>query len=87
MGQMQKHPVAVAFGRALREAREKAGVSQEELALACDIDRTYVSLLERGLRQPTLATLLGVSSQLNVDAEELVSATRANLRMSSRRQN
>jgi transcriptional regulator with XRE-family HTH domain len=43
-----------AFGEVLRDCRTKAGISQENLAFKVDLDRTYISLLERGLRQPTL---------------------------------
>jgi hypothetical protein len=43
--------VALAFGGVLRIAREGAHSTQEALAERADIDRTYPSLLERGLRQ------------------------------------
>lgn len=55
-----------AFGQTLKELRTKAGLSQEALALECDLDRTYISLLERGLRQPTLKTLFKLSETLEV---------------------
>ncbi len=42
------------FGRQLRNLREAKGWSQEELADQCNIHRTYVSQLERGLKSPTL---------------------------------
>jgi transcriptional regulator with XRE-family HTH domain len=42
------------FGQVLRELREKENISQEKLAEYCELDRTYISLLERGLRQPTI---------------------------------
>lgn len=48
---------AITFGTVLRGARTRADLSQEALSFACEIDRTCVSLLERGKRQPTLATL------------------------------
>ena len=57
-----------------------AGLSQEALGLACEIDRTYVSLLERGERQPTLATLFALSEQLGVAADTLVANTGQMLR-------
>lgn len=47
--------VALAFGATLRAARKKQGVSQDRLAALCGFDRTYPSLMERGLRQPSLA--------------------------------
>jgi transcriptional regulator with XRE-family HTH domain len=54
-------------------------VSQEELADRADIDRTYVSLLERGLRQPTLDTLFRLAAGLNVAPATLVAKTASSL--------
>lgn len=67
--------IAIAFGAVLRAARTRSGLSQEALGLACDIDRTYVSLLERGERQPTLSTLFVLSEHLGVTPESLVVQT------------
>lgn len=55
-----------AFAKILKELRKEKGVSQETLAFESDLDRTYISLLERGLRQPTLATILKLSNALEV---------------------
>lgn len=60
------------FGTVLRELRENKKLSQEKLAEFCDLDRTYISLLERGLRQPTLTTLFKLSDALNIKPSELV---------------
>ncbi len=60
------------FGSVLRELREKSNLSQEKLAEFCDLDRTYISLLERGLRQPTITTLFKLSDALNIKPSELV---------------
>jgi len=60
------------FGTVLRELRENKKLSQEKLAEFCDLDRTYISLLERGLRQPTLTTLFKLADALNIKASELV---------------
>ena len=65
--------LALAFGRVLRERRLEAGLSQEKLALDAGVDRTFVSLLERGGRQPTLATLWRLAGALGVAPSELVS--------------
>jgi transcriptional regulator with XRE-family HTH domain len=64
--------LALAFGRVLRERRTEAGLSQERLALDAGVDRTFVSLLERGERQPTLATLWRLAEALGVAPSELV---------------
>jgi transcriptional regulator with XRE-family HTH domain len=62
----------VAFGQVLRELRQRKGLSQEKLALECGLDRTFVSLLERGQRQPTLSSLFALAEALDVSASELV---------------
>jgi transcriptional regulator with XRE-family HTH domain len=69
-----------AFGATLRAARDKQGVTQDQLAIRCDFDRTYPSLLERGLRQPTLHTLLRLADALDIGATELVAETVSRLR-------
>ena len=72
--------VRCAFGATLRAARDKQGVTQDQLAVRCDFDRTYPSLLERGLRQPTLHTLLRLADALDISATELVAQTVSRLR-------
>ena len=66
---------AVAFGRVLKEVRERKNLSQEELAFRSGISRTYPSLLERGQRQPTLAVVLAVADVLEVAPIVLVNKT------------
>ncbi len=58
--------MSVAFGRVLREQRLARGVSQEALALEAGVDRTFVSQLERGIRQPTLTTLWKLAGVLRI---------------------
>jgi len=60
------------FGKVLRELRNRTGLSQEQLGLECNLDRTFISLLERGLRQPTLTTLFVLAHKLNVSPVEIV---------------
>lgn len=60
------------FGKVLRELREANNISQEKLAEYCDLDRTYISLLERGLRQPTITTIFKVSKALNISPSDFV---------------
>ncbi len=68
-------PLQLNFGVVLRRLRLERGISQGALALECDLDRTYISLLERGLRQPTLTTLVVLGAALNLDPAELVRQT------------
>jgi transcriptional regulator with XRE-family HTH domain len=67
--------VARAFGSVLREARGERGMSQDKLSEVCDFDRTYPSLLERGLRCPTLTMLLRLADALAVEPARLVAET------------
>lgn len=60
------------FGQVLRELREDKKISQEKLAEYCDLDRTYISLLERGLRQPTLSTIFSLSKALDIQPSKMV---------------
>jgi len=60
------------FGQVLREMRVKNHISQEKLAEYCDLDRTYISLLERGLRQPTITTIFKLATALNVSPSTLI---------------
>ncbi|MEH6421265.1 helix-turn-helix transcriptional regulator [Pseudomonas sp. CGJS7] len=59
----------------LRQVRVGRGISQEDLALESDLDRTYISVLERGLWQPTLTTPIVLAKALGGDAPGLVSQT------------
>lgn len=60
------------FPDALRHYRERAGLSQERLAAAAGLDRTYVSQLERGLKSPTLGTLEKLADCFAVRVEDLL---------------
>ncbi|MBI5083314.1 MAG: helix-turn-helix transcriptional regulator [Acidobacteria bacterium] len=64
-----------AFGLALREIRTAKGLSQEGLAHEAGVDRSYVSLLERGLKSPTLRMVFKLAGILGVAAAELVGRT------------
>jgi len=62
------------FGSELRKMRKERGLTQEELAARADIERTFVSFLERGLRQPTLTSILKIAGGLGVSAASIVDA-------------
>ena len=53
--------------RNLRKLRVRRGLSQEALAVDAEIDRTYVSRVERGLENPTVAILERLAEALEVD--------------------
>jgi len=56
----------------LREARANAGLSQEALALAAEVDRTYVSQIERGVGNPSIAVLVRLANKLAVDIVDML---------------
>lgn len=56
----------------LRKNRIKSGYSQEELAHRCNIDRTYISLLERHKRKPTLNVIFKISEALNIRPSDFI---------------
>lgn len=59
------------FAANLRRARNKAGVSQEELARRCELHRTEVSLLERAGREPRLSTIAKLAGSLDTTPQVL----------------
>ena len=76
--------VADAFGLTLLSARTAQGLSQDALSALCGLDRTYPSLMERGLRGPSLAMLLRLADGLGVEPAWLVTETVARLRGETR---
>lgn len=64
------------FGKILREARLSTGMGQDKLAEAAGIDKSYVSLLEQGKRQPSIVILLKLSLALKLLPEDIIKAVR-----------
>ena len=60
------------FGQTLRTVRQRAGMSQEELAARAGLDRTYVGGAERGERNVSLVNLVRLANALGVSLSELV---------------
>ena len=68
-----------AFAKVLREARTERGISQERLGFDSGYHRTYIGILERGLQNPTLRTMLSLATALDLPAGDLVARTEAML--------
>lgn len=64
-------------GANLKKHRQAAGFSQEGLALACGLHRTYVSGVERGIRNPTVVVLEKLAEPLEIPAWRLLEETGA----------
>jgi transcriptional regulator with XRE-family HTH domain len=67
--------VAGAFGYVFRAARKARGLMQEAVAEIGGFDRSYPSLLERGLRTPTLTSIVRLAEVLGMDPGKLVEQT------------
>lgn len=61
-----------AFGLLVRQRRTEVGLTQEGLALETGLDRTYVSGIERGRRNPTLTVIAVLAEGLNTTASNLL---------------
>ena len=59
--------------------RETNKLSQEKLAEFCNLDRTYISLLERGKRQPTITTIFKLAKALNISPSALIEKVEVSL--------
>ncbi|OPY17511.1 MAG: DNA-binding transcriptional repressor PuuR [Syntrophus sp. PtaB.Bin075] len=61
-----------AFGIILSQLRRNVGLSQEHLGFESGYHRTYISLLERGKKSPSLQTIFDLSKALNIDPAEFI---------------
>lgn len=69
---MAQEAIVKKFGQAIRRRRVEAGLSQENLAAAAKVHPTYVSLIERGLRDPKLTSIRKLAKALGTDASSLI---------------
>jgi transcriptional regulator with XRE-family HTH domain len=63
--------IRVRFGRAVRQKRNKLGVSQEAFADLCELDRTYIGGIERGERNVALVNIEKIARALKLTLSEL----------------
>ena len=69
----------LAFGAAVRDFRVQLGLSQEALGFRCKLDRTYVSGIERGVRNPTVRIIYRLARGLETKGSELLRKAEENL--------
>lgn len=61
------------FRENVRKTRLSKGYSQEQLAIKSGLDRTYISLIERGKRSPTLSVMAKIANSLDIHLTQLIS--------------
>jgi transcriptional regulator with XRE-family HTH domain len=71
MTRSRSHDWRRAFGDRLRSLRHEVGISQEELAFRAGLHRTYVSSVERGERNISLANIHSLADALGIDVRRL----------------
>jgi transcriptional regulator with XRE-family HTH domain len=69
---MNKDQLLSAFGQKVQEVRRDKKLSQEDLADLADLDRTYISSMERGKRNVSLLNIVKVANALSVPPEIFV---------------
>lgn len=70
---------AEAFGSAVRVRRSDLGLSQEALGFRCKLDRTYISGIERGARNPTLDVIWRLAQGLETKPSTLLASAETKL--------
>ncbi|RZJ86857.1 MAG: XRE family transcriptional regulator [Hymenobacter sp.] len=68
-----------AFGLVIKALRHAQNLSQEALAFEASIDRTFLSQLETGRKQPTLLTIFRLAAALKLEASDLIKQVEAHL--------
>lgn len=61
----------------LKRIRKEAGYSQEELSFAAEVDRTYVSQIERAVGNPSVRVIVKLSECLGLDISDLLEPVRS----------
>lgn len=69
---MRDEIVLLNFGRKVHSIRTSQNISQEKLAEMSDLDRTYISSVERGQRNISILNIIKISSALGIDASSLL---------------
>jgi transcriptional regulator with XRE-family HTH domain len=64
--------IGLAFGKILRQRRKEVGLTQEQLAHDAEVQRNYVSLIERGVHLPTIAVVFKLAHALHRPASSLI---------------
>lgn len=64
--------LTIQFGQLVRKYRKERNMSQEQLALLCNMDRSYLGRIERGEVNPTLEKIYDIAKKLEISACDLL---------------
>lgn len=78
--QRSNEPLVLAFSVTLRALRERAGLTQEDLAERADTSVRFISLLETGRRQPSLSAIAALSEGLGLNMVDVMAELEARYR-------
>ena len=68
----KKTSIEELFGNVLKLLRNEKGISQEELGFESGYHRTYISMLERGMKSPSLKTIFQLAQALDVEPSDIM---------------
>lgn len=63
-----------AFASVIRQLRNQRGLTQEQLAWRTNVDQSFISALERGLKEPCLKTIVQLAAAFDLPLTELIAA-------------
>jgi len=72
--------ISMAFGRVLRQLRQEAELTQEQLGMEAELQRNYISSLELGEKQPSITSIFKLSHALKIRPNKLVSLVEAEMK-------
>lgn len=73
----KKSSIEELFGKVLKQLRNEKGISQEELGFESGYHRTYISMLERGKKSPSLKTIFQLAKALDVKPSDIMERLQA----------
>ncbi|MEF3302487.1 helix-turn-helix domain-containing protein [Paenibacillus sp. GYB003] len=71
---MSNQPIIIKkiIGKTIKAIRMKKGISQEDLAFSCDVDRSYISLIEVGKNEPSVSKIFEICEGLKIKPSDLI---------------
>jgi len=62
----QNLPIKKVIGKVIKTLRINRGMTQEDLAFACDVDRSYISMIEVGRNEPSVSKIFDICEGLKI---------------------